>query len=273
MSSGDPFDGAELVAMAFCWRIARRDGVVIGLTSHDRALSVAGLVYDPAPGLVPSAIERDGRFGSPEMEIEGAITSGAISTADIDAGRWDGAAFSLHLTDWTTPGVPWIRLIAGSLGTIERREGRYTVALRSRTADADRPFVPETSPSCRARFGDRMCSVDLAQHRSAIVILGSDGVSLTYAGAAPKSAGTGSLRWLTGRNAGLETAILSMTGTVITLARAPRYPAQINDRALMTGGCDKRIATCHDIFGNVANFRGEAMLPGNDLLLRYPDAK
>src|SRR3546814_127732 len=33
----------ELVTLAWCWRLSRRDGVVIGLTSHDRDLMVGGL--------------------------------------------------------------------------------------------------------------------------------------------------------------------------------------------------------------------------------------
>ncbi len=34
-------------------------------------------------------------------------------------------------------------------------------------------------------------------------------------------------------------------------------------------GCDRQLATCRDRFANIANFRGEPHLPGNDLLTRY----
>src|SRR3546814_9263483 len=33
----------ELVTLAWCWRLSRRDGVVVGLTSHDRDLTVGGI--------------------------------------------------------------------------------------------------------------------------------------------------------------------------------------------------------------------------------------
>src|SRR3546814_4034154 len=36
---------AEVVTLAWCWRLARRDGVVIGFTSHDRDLVIGGLAY------------------------------------------------------------------------------------------------------------------------------------------------------------------------------------------------------------------------------------
>jgi len=35
-------------------------------------------------------------------------------------------------------------------------------------------------------------------------------------------------------------------------------------------GCDRRLATCRDRFGNVANFRGFPHMPGNDFVLKYP---
>ncbi|RYE11181.1 MAG: DUF2163 domain-containing protein [Hyphomicrobiales bacterium] len=35
-------------------------------------------------------------------------------------------------------------------------------------------------------------------------------------------------------------------------------------------GCDRRLATCRERFGNVANFRGFPHIPGNDFVLKYP---
>src|SRR3546814_8709586 len=46
----------ELVGLAFCWRLDRRDGVSMGLTSHDRDLMVDGMIYRASPGMLPSAV-------------------------------------------------------------------------------------------------------------------------------------------------------------------------------------------------------------------------
>ena len=35
-------------------------------------------------------------------------------------------------------------------------------------------------------------------------------------------------------------------------------------------GCDRRLTTCRERFGNVANFRGFPHIPGNDFVLKYP---
>ena len=41
-----------LSSIAFCWRIERRDGAGLGLTSHDEELVVGGLTYRAAPGIL-----------------------------------------------------------------------------------------------------------------------------------------------------------------------------------------------------------------------------
>jgi uncharacterized phage protein (TIGR02218 family) len=57
---------------------------------------------------------------------------------------------------------------------------------------------------------------------------------------------------------------------VLTLAETPPFALDLPARVRLTEGCDKQLATCRDRFGNAVNFRGEAHLPGNDLLTRYP---
>ena len=41
------------------------------------------------------------------------------------------------------------------------------------------------------------------------------------------------------------------------------------DGFTIRAGCDKRIATCAQKFGNVVNFRGFPHIPGQDTILRY----
>lgn len=105
MSLADTILAQDLATLAFCWRLERRDGVTIGLTSHDRDLSVGGVVYKAAPGLVPSSVTRGIGLEPESMDVKGALTSDAISESDLTAGKWDGAALSLAVTEWTDPGT------------------------------------------------------------------------------------------------------------------------------------------------------------------------
>src|SRR3546814_9886334 len=80
------------------------------------------------------------------MDVKVALTSDAISEADLKAGRWDGAALALYLTDWSAPGELWLELARGELGTVEQEGQAFTAELRGPVAMLDGPVAPETSP-------------------------------------------------------------------------------------------------------------------------------
>ena len=41
----------------YCWAVARRDGVVLGFTDHDRDLSFEGVVFRADTGLTAGALQ------------------------------------------------------------------------------------------------------------------------------------------------------------------------------------------------------------------------
>ena len=155
MSLADTILAQDLAALAFCWRLERRDGVTIGLTSHDRDLVIGGVVYKAAPGLVPSSVTRGIGLEPESMDLKGALTSDAISETDLAAGKWDGAALVLAVTEWTAPGTLWLELMRGELGAVEQQGEAFSVELSGPAAALSKPVAPETSPGCRARLGDR----------------------------------------------------------------------------------------------------------------------
>lgn len=260
----------ELTTLALCWRVERRDGVTIGITAHDRDLDIDGLVYQAAPGMTPSAISRSASLDTDSMDVTGALTSAAITEADLLAGRWDGARVSLFAIDWSAPGEA-IALGAGTIGAVETRDGALTAELRGLSAALERPVVEETSPECRAGLGDRRCRVPMAGRRRFARVTGVVGTTVTLDGAEPSINvyGGGRLRWFDGVNSGLEEAIVQSSGATLTLRRPPRFDAA-GALVELIEGCDKSLATCVGRFGNAANFRGEPYLPGIDLLTRYP---
>jgi uncharacterized phage protein (TIGR02218 family) len=261
----------ELACLAFCWRLERRDGATIGLTSHDRDLTVEGLIYRAAPGIAPSAIRSGTGLDAESMDVRGALASDAIAVADLDAGRWDGAALWLHLTEWSDPGALWLELARGSIGAVERVGEEFTAELSGPAAVLARPVSPETSPDCRAILGDRACRVDLARHRRVVVVTGVEDGVVSIDAVLPEGAfAFGTLRWLSGTNSGIVQAVVASDAGSVTLADPPPFAVAAGTRILLTEGCDKRMATCSARFGNAVNFQGEPYLPGNDLLTRYP---
>ncbi|MGE4323817.1 MAG: DUF2163 domain-containing protein [Sphingobium sp.] len=261
-----------LCTLAFCWRLERRDGVAIGLTSHDRDLTVAQMRYRAAPGMKPSAIRSGIAIEGGDVDIEGALVADAISAADLMAGRWDGAALELWLTEWAAPGALWMLMARGEIGAVTRRGDAFAAELTGATAVLRASVAPSSSPDCRAALGDRWCRVDMAGRRKAVTVTGSDGAVVTVGGLASGAYAFGSLRWMTGANCGTVQAVIDNGEDRLTLADPPPFLAEPGARVLLTQGCDRQLATCATRFGNAINFRGEPYLPGTDLLTRYPGA-
>jgi uncharacterized phage protein (TIGR02218 family) len=261
----------ELTGFALCWRLERRDGVAIGLTSHDRDLVVDHFLYRSAPGIAPSALEDGDVMQADALEVSGALSGAAISEDDLRAGRWDGARVRVLAVDWSEPSDR-VQLLRGEMGIVSLEEGRFTAELKGPGAALDRPVVEETSPYCRAELGDRRCRIDMAGRRSVARVVAIEGRQLTVDATEPVANGWGGgrLRWLTGAASGLSSTVLSSAGSELQLADVSRVVGGSGDLVELVAGCDKRFASCRDRFANALNFRGEPHLPGVDLLTRYP---
>lgn len=260
----------EVVPIAWCWRIERRDGVTVGLTTHDRAISVDGLVHSPAPGMRPSAVGQRIGLEAASLEIEGALSGSAIAEADLADGRWDGAAVRLSVVDWEEPDRRVV-IAEGRLGRVTREGQRFEALMASRDPALERPACASTSPECRAMLGDRQCRVALPPLRMRTVVTGSgaDGGWLLAAHPGEGTLQFGRLRWLEGPRQGIDELIIAQEGASVRTERGGE-PLLTGARVELTQGCDKRAATCAERFANIANFRGEPHLPGFDLLTRYP---
>jgi uncharacterized phage protein (TIGR02218 family) len=264
----------DLLTVAFCWRLERRDGVALGFTTHDRDLHRGGLVYRAAPGMLPSAISLSDAFQAESLEVKGALTSAAISAADLAAGRWDGTSVQVFMIDWEAPEGDAFAVARGELGAVSIKADAFEAELRGPTAMLDAPAAEQTSPGCRAELGDRRCRVDMAGRtrltRIAAIPAG-DVVEVSEAGAGNEY-GFGRLRWLSGANSGLESPVRRSEGVTLTLEEPPAFPPAVGDLVEIIEGCDRILATCAGRFANALNFRGEPHLPGIDLLTRYPGA-
>lgn len=264
----------QVTTRAYAWRLEREDGVVLGFVSHDHDVRIDDFTYRAAPGMVPSTIALTDDLEYNSVEIEGVMTSAAITVDDLLSGRWNGARLDIMLVDWANPENETVHLISGEFSEVVQSENRFRVEMLGPTSVLEEPVAPLTSPSCRADFGDRSCKISRHWHQQQCILTAADSEGLEFEALAGEAAlyGFGELRWLTGENCGLSFAIMSGSGNIIMLADQPRGDVTVGDRALLTAGCNKMFATCRDRFDNVVNFRGEPHLPGNDLLTRYPGA-
>lgn len=261
----------ELEGVATFWRIRRRDGVTLGLTSHDRDLWFDGIVHHAAPGMLPSAIRRTADLSPDSAEVQGALTHDSIPAPDLVAGRFDGAAVEIGVVDWET--LERAVLYRGEIGGVAEQEGSFNAELRSAKADLEADTVPRTSPTCRAQFCGPGCTLSAARYTHETVVgsvdIAANRVAFT-GGPAIEAMRDGSVRWLDGPHAGLTMEVIEADagGLVLDLELDPAL--QLGARARLREGCDHTIQTCAARFGNAPNFQGEPFLPGNDLIARYP---
>jgi uncharacterized phage protein (TIGR02218 family) len=264
----------ELEGVATFWRVLRRDGVTLGFTGHDRDLWLDGVLHRAAPGMLPSAVRRTADLGPDSVDIEGALTHGAISAADLGAGLFDGARVQLGVVDWES-GESAV-LYRGEIGAIAEEAGRFSAELLSAKAQLEIDPVPRTSPTCRAQFCGAGCTLSAARftHELRVAAVDFAANAVSFAGA-PAAAlfRDGGLRWIEGLQAGLANAVVEVEGPMLVLEQALDPDLAEGALARVREGCDHTIATCRTRFANSANFQGEPFVPGNDILARYPTGR
>lgn len=265
---------AELTWLAMCWRVVRRDGVALGFTTHDAALTIAGLRYENAPGMTPSAVVRSDGLDVDTMDVGGALSADAITAEDLALGRYDGAEVRLCMVDWRAPDAGSQVLAQGTLGRVENGIGpdqSFTAALRGPTSVFSATRVETYSPECRAELGDWRCRVAMRPRTMRTLVTVSDGERIGLQSITPASAPfllEGRVRMVSGDHAGIERTIIAVEGAILVLDEPLAILA--GTMVEFREGCDKRFATCVERFSNGANFRGEPHVPGGDVLTRFP---
>lgn len=266
--------------LATCWRLARRDGTVLGFTDHDRVLAFDGTAFRPELGFEASATTLEPDFASGSSEATGILASGRITEADLSAGLWDGARVEIFLVNWQDTDARML-LRRAIVGEVSRAGNAFRAELRGLAHLLDQPQGRVFSHLCDADLGDTRCALDLAGggFRLSGTVATADGADrLRLAGIAGPDAdwfAGGTLEMLDGPLAGARGEIVSdriedgvrRIGLIAPLPGVPQAGAGVR----LSPGCDKRFATCREKFGNGANFQGFPHMPGADRALAYPE--
>ena len=254
-----------------CWSLRRRDGVALGFTDHDRDLTLSGLIHAARTGLEAAEASQESGLAVSGGDVAGALSSLGLTEADIAGGLYDGAVVETWLVDWTDPETRLL-LDLGTIGEVRREGDAFVAELRGLADRLDAERGRTYRATCGADLGDARCRVDLGPWRTAgsVVAMPEPAVlCATLAGGLADRVFTGGrLAWTSGANAGLAGDVRLQLGDLIELWEAPPRTVTSGDAFDLTAGCDKRLATCRDRFGNAGNFQGFPHMPGNDAVLR-----
>jgi uncharacterized phage protein (TIGR02218 family) len=271
--------------LAWCWRITRSDGRVLGFTDHDRVLSFDGTDFEPESGLTASEIRSGSDLSVDAQDAEGVLSSDRITETDILDGRWDNAAVELWRVNWADTGQR-VLMRRGAIGQIRRGSLAFVAEIRSLAHLLGQTVGRTFQATCDAALGDARCRVDLDDpaFRGTGTVTGLvRDRGFTASGLGGFVSGWfafGSVEWTSGANVGRKAEVLAhdvIDGiAVLTLLEPPvrpiapgSGPGQVGDAFTVRAGCDKRIDTCGAKFANTANFRGFPHIPGQDAVIRY----
>ncbi|MDR3373162.1 MAG: DUF2163 domain-containing protein [Ancalomicrobiaceae bacterium] len=269
----------HVTTLANCWRLTRRDGTVLGFTDHDRPLILAGQTYAAATGLGTSESVASADLSVGGGEILGALSSAAITDADIARGLYDGATIDVFLVNWADVSQI-LHERSGVIGEVTRRDGAFVAEVRSLSAALDQERGRIYQHRCDADLGDARCGIDLtlATYRgSGTIVAVASRTRFSAGGLGSFAAGwfqRGRLDFASGANAGTSVEV-KLHQVDDGLAQfdlwqpAAAIPA-VGDAFTVTAGCDKLIDTCDQRFANAVNFRGFPHIPGSDYLLAHP---
>ena len=268
-----------VTTLCHCWRVIRRDGVVLGFTEHDRDLTVGGTLFRAASGFQASETESQSGFATANSTVTGGFSSEAISEADLAAGRYDGAQVEVLLVNWQAPGEALL-LRVDEIGEVSRADGAFTAELRSLMHRLGQEKGRIYNRRCDASLGDRRCGVALAEWRGEGVVITPGTETMTAGGLQDFAAGffdRGVVTFadgpLAGISADVETTTTDGAALVIRFFLPTDAAAEAGDRFVITAGCDKAFSTCRTRFRNGLNFRGFPHMPGSDFAYSYVDGE
>lgn len=309
--------------LTVCWRIERTDGVVLRSTNHDRDLDVSvgspdlfdiTGTYVARRGFTGSNISSKADLSVSNLELSGGLTEPTdadfvfddISAADLEAGLFDKAAFSIFQTNWSAPSDGVIMHARGTIGQISRdTDRRWTCELRLLSQALSQVTGRSYGVLCDADLGDERCGVNLADFTATGVVTSVTSKrvfsSLIDFGSPSVAAGYfkyGLLTFQTGANAGYSREVASDTDGDIELFEG--FPNDIaeDDEFTVSAGCNKELnitvemrkntvnpngpptiengrvtGDCAVKFDNAPNFRGFPNKPGPDTLVRLRSPK
>ncbi len=149
------------------WLLTRRDGVTLGFSDHDRALTFLGVGCAPDSALTAGASRQaSGLDEASDAAVSGVISGDAITADDIAAGLYDEAEIASYVVGWADP-ADYVLMGRGRLARIEARGGvaeggAFVAHVEGLAGQLQRVIGRRFGFLCDAVLGDKRCGLDPA---------------------------------------------------------------------------------------------------------------
>lgn len=149
------------ISLATLWKVTRKDNVVLGFTDHDKDLVVSGVTYQAATGYTRTTIQSTADMAVDNLDLEGILSSDAVTEQDLRAGVYYGAEVLVMACDYTNLSAGTVTLRRGWIGQVTVMNGRYVAELRGLTDRLQQTIGRVYGRDCGADLGDARCGVRL----------------------------------------------------------------------------------------------------------------
>jgi uncharacterized phage protein (TIGR02218 family) len=264
-----------------CWKVERKDGIILGFTDHDRDLVFDEQTFLAGTGLDASALQTAHGLSVDNTEASGALSFDGISETDLIAGKYDGASVSIYLVNWQALNERHM-IFNGSFGEITHGKNAFTVELRGLTEKLNKRMGRNFQKNCSAVLGGDSCRYDLSSPNARIEVNARriENATVIFMDDLPDIEQDwfvhGTLEFLTGENAGQKLNVLGDKSVNserrVVVNQELANPVAFGDQVVLVTGCDKTITTCRDKFQNVLNFQGFPHIPGEDWMMAIPSS-
>ena len=273
--NGIPWMQEQVVTSAWCWKIARQDGTVMGFTSHDTNIDYGGVMYKASTGFAPTAVSTSADMSVDNLDAESMVTDDSITVDDLTLGKYNNAQIEVFLVNYKNLKDPIFMLRRGTIGEITYGRNKFTAEIRGLMENFTQKSGKVTSKQCRTHLGTDLCKLNLVAftEEGSVTAINEDGDFYITNSHSADYYSYGLITWLTGANAGEQMEIKAYTtDRLVKLFLPMPHKIAIGDTFAIQAGCDGNATTCRSRFNNLVNFRGEPYTPGNNYVQNYPSS-
>ena len=260
---------------ANCWLIKCKDGSQVGLTDHSEDIIYNNTKYYSNNIIASSAIETSLSLSADNYELEIALNASYINESDLLEAKYDKASIEFFIVNYLDLSQGTILIRAGYIYEVRLGNGKFTVEIRSLSQELNKQTRAIYSETCRAQFQDSRCGANNSNHILYGVIqnvISNDKIGTDIVIQNPDLYRNAKIKFFTNHTSDStqktdETGVtktLSVSRNIISLLKSHMIKPEKNCKFLLYHSCNKKFTTCHKMFNNALNFRGEPHVPGID---------
>jgi len=252
-----------------CLRIVCRNGLTVRVTRYPVDLVMSnGQIYQSGSGYDFTGYQATTSLSPSAIDLEGILGFAGVTRDALQSGVFDGARGYLFACDFRAPVEDYEPIVCSVFGKATLNDDRYTVEEMALIDALNQSVGKVYAPGCQKVFGGQEyagCKVALGPLTltgTLTAVSGADSFTDTARGEPADYFALGTVRFLSGQNAGLKAQeIKSFAAGIIQTFEPFYFTPAVGDTYEIVPGCRKSLSACSDKWNNVVNFGGFPTMP------------